>query len=359
VTPPLRLELRRAELRVEPPLANAGKRWDRRSIGALLLHAGEASEPVGWGEASPLSGYSLDTDVDVEHAVASLDAGSLAALATLSSVTELLDAVARLLPAWPPAARFGLETALLDRLARARRQPLWRLFAEPAGAPPTPREVPLCALLPAEPALALALAERQVRAGVRTFKLKIGPDRLRPEQEATLRALRSRWGSDVALRLDANCSLARAELGPTLQQLASFDPELVEEPVAGPAPEELAASPCPIALDESLQGLTLSQRERLLAQSKARVVVLKPTTLGGWDACLRLAGAARRIGCDSIVSHTLEGPIGWAACAHLALALASPRAAGLWPLAHQRAALPELARGRLLAPAEPGLGGLP
>jgi o-succinylbenzoate synthase len=357
---PLRLELRRSEPRVDPPLANAGKRWDRRSVGALLLHEAGASGPVGWGEASPLPGYSPDTDADVERAVASLGAERLVALAALSTAEEVFSAVAALQPAWPPAARFGLETLLLDRLARASGRPLWQLLAQLAGTGSAPREVALCALLSsAEPAAAAEPAERYVRAGVRTFKLKIGPERLRPEQEATLEALRGRWGNDVALRLDANGSLARAELGPTLERLARFDPELLEEPIASPAPEELAQSPCPIALDESLQGLTHAQSERLLERSGAHVIVLKPTALGGLGACLRLAAAARRLGREVVVSHALEGPVGWAACAHLALALASPRAAGLWPLAHQRAALPEVARGRLLAPAGPGLGALP
>jgi L-alanine-DL-glutamate epimerase-like enolase superfamily enzyme len=211
----------------------------------------------------------------------------------------------------------------------------------------------------ADPTRAAGLAQEYLEAGVQVFKLKIGPECLRAEQLATLEALRRRFGRAITVRLDANGSLAPAALGSTLAQLARFEPELLEEPVRGMGAAELATSPCPLALDESLQELSDADRERLLERTGAVAVVLKPTTLGGLGACLRLAAIARRLGRDAIVSHALEGPLGWSACAHLALALASPRAAGLWPLAHQRAGRPALENGRLLAPGEPGLGGLP
>ena len=361
MTRALRLELRRSELHVDPPLVNAGTAWSRRSVVSLLLQEPGAapSQVSGWGEASPLPGYSRETDADVERSLGSLGAERLLRLSQAPSAAEIVAAVAAALPGGSPAARFGLETALLDRLARAAGQPLWRLLSALAGGDSAPRDVALCALLPsADAGVAAELAERHVSAGVLAFKLKIGPGRIQPEQEATLDALRSRWGGSIALRLDANGSLSRSELAATLARLVRFDPEFIEEPLAAATPEILAESPCPLALDESLQGLADDERERLLEQTRARVAVLKPTTLGGLGACLRLAAAAGRLGCDAIVSHALEGPIGWSACAHLALALASPRAAGLWPLAHQRARLPRVAQGRLHAPAEPGLGPL-
>jgi len=355
----LRLELQRSERQLESPLVNAGAAWDRRTLTRLLWHEddGSGARVSGWGEASPLPGYSPDTDADVERALGSLETERLVALAAASSAAAVLDVVAGVLPRSSPAARFGLETVLLDRLARATNRPLWQLLAELAGTGSAPREVALCALVPsADPSRVASLVEQQLNAGVRVFKLKIGPERLRPEQEATLEALRGRFGRAVALRLDANGSLRRSELAATLKRLARFEPELLEEPLAGLTPRDLAGSPCPLALDESLQELSDADRERRIESLPASVVVLKPTALGGFAACLQLAAVARRLGRDTIVSHALEGPIGWSACAHLALALASPRAAGLWPLAHQRCASPGVEAGRLLASTAPGLG---
>lgn len=356
----LRLELRRSERLLEAPLVNAGAAWDRRTLTGLVLHDPSASGAwvSGWGEASPLPGYSPDDDVAVERALGALDGARLAQLAA-TPPAELIDAVAAALPRAPPAARFGLETALLDRLARRAGQPLWQLLAELAGMDRTPRAVALCALVPsADPARAARLVEGHVQAGVRVFKLKIGPERLRPEQEASLETLRDRFGRALRLRLDANGSLRRSELAWTLKRLARFEPELLEEPLADVTPDDLADSPCPLALDESLQELSDAERERRIEALRPGVLVLKPTTLGGLGACLRLAALARSRGSDTIVSHALEGPIGWSACAHLALALGSPRAAGLWPLAHQQCPSPRIESGRLLAPTAPGLGDL-
>jgi o-succinylbenzoate synthase len=347
------LELRRRELRLEPPLVSARGSWTQRSTLELVLRDAEGQ---GRGEAAPLPDYSPDRIDACEHALEALEPGAFAAFDQTSPST-LLAAAALAIPAELPAARFALETALLDRASRRTGKPLWRLLAEliPGAAGSGP--VALCALLPsADPALALELARRHVAAGVHAFKLKIGPDRLATAQLATLDALRCKLGGAIHLRLDANQSLSRAALGETLAQLVRYDIEFLEEPLADAAPEELADSPCPLALDESLQGLPVDSLSRLVERSRVRAIVLKPTALGGFDIAIRLALAARALGCAPVVSHTLEGPIGWAACAHLALALQGRRAAGLSPLAHQRTDSPHIVRGELLPPTQPGLG---
>jgi o-succinylbenzoate synthase len=330
--------------------------WTERT--GLVLRWYDALGRHGRGEAAPLPDYSPDVLEGCEQALAGLTAAVLDMLDRADSALEVLDAVAAAIPAELPAARFALETALLDRAARRSGQPLWRLLGElvPGGTEPEP--IALCALLPsADTAAAVELARAHVDMGVSTFKLKVGPDHASPAQEATLDALRTRFGASIALRLDANGSFRPGAFARSTERLARYDLEFLEEPLAFGDPEELAGSACPLALDESLQQVDPARLARLLALASVRVVVLKPTALGGFGACLRLAASARAEGCDAVVSHTLEGPIGWAACAHLALALRSPRAAGLWPLAHQVGPSPSIAAGRLLPPIEPGLGG--
>lgn len=223
-----------------------------------------------------------------------------------------------------------------------------------AGAP----RVPLCALLPShDPDAALALARRHRSGGVEGFKLKVGPERLQPQQEQTLQRLRAELGAAVRLRVDANGSLSQGALGDALERLGALAVEFLEEPLAGAEPELFAGSPCPLGLDESLQRVEPEHLARWLALPALRALVLKPSALGGIGACLRLARAARASRRDVVVSHAFEGPLGWAACAHLALALGGRRGAGLWPLAHQTAARPSVERGALVATAEPGLGG--
>jgi len=356
VTGLTRLELRRVELDLDPPQSNARGTWTRRT--ALLLELHGPSGVEGRGEASPLPEYSRDDIDGCERALASIEPEQIAAL-DRRPVAELLAAAAALVPAELPAARFGLETALLDRAARWTGRPLFQLLPEPI-ATVAASQAPLCALLPSgEPGLARERARAHVRAGITTFKLKLGPGDMSGPQAATLAGLREEFGDRIALRVDANRSLERATWAATLARLAVYRVELVEEPLERPLPEELAGSPCPIALDESLQGADLPAIERWIVRGRVRAVVLKPTALGGFQVCLQIARLAAEAGCDAIVSHALEGPIGWAACAHLALALRSPRAAGLWPLAHQAAPSPPITGGRLSAPTAPGLGTSP
>jgi O-succinylbenzoate synthase len=195
--------------------------------------------------------------------------------------------------------------------------------------------------------------------GVRTFKLKMGPEMLQPAQQATLALLRATLGSAVALRIDANRSLNRLALADTLRTLATYHPEFVEEPLSDPQIEDFAASPCGLALDESLHSLDAVALQGLLRLPTCRALVLKPTCLGGLGRCLVLARQGKSLGCEPVVSHALEGPLGWAACAHLALALSPGVAAGLWPLAHQVSNTPLFAAGQLRPVVNPGLGIVP
>jgi L-alanine-DL-glutamate epimerase-like enolase superfamily enzyme len=87
--------------------------------------------------------------------------------------------------------------------------------------------------------------------------------------------------------------------------------------------------------------------------------VLKPTLLGGFSASLALAELARAAGVAAVASHGLEGPIGTAACAELALALGDAHPAGLAShaaLAGWSLTVPQLAADHVRPAAAPGLG---
>ena len=268
-------------VQLPPAPANARTAFPSRP-GALVRLTGDARH-AGVGEAAPLPGYSPDRLDDV-----------LAALRGLPPLAGALEEVA-LLPAALPAARFALETALLELrgglaafLGRAPRPfPRARLIAD------------------------LAAAEDAVAAGVRTLKIKIGV----PGDLALLAVLRRRFGDEVALRLDANGALAPEDLA----AYAAARPELVEEPVADP--RALPAAPFPVALDESLQHLDAATVAALARAGRIQALVLKPTTLGGALRCLRLAALAAELGLGVAVGHTFEGPVGRRAVAALAASL--------------------------------------
>lgn len=359
MTRAVHLHLQRREVDLAQPLVSARGSWSRRRLLHLKIVGPDGVE--GEGEASPLPGYSLDDFSDVERALAAVE---LSGLLEERSVDSIAAGVAQAIPARLPAARHGLECALMDRRARLAGEPLWRMLRRwidgnessvvaPEQAHPA---LPLCAILPAEPELALQRATTLMASGVKTFKVKLGPDVLRTNQRQTLRRLRARFGAELVLRLDANASLEPASLLATLRELEELQPELIEEPSAETTPELAGISPCPLALDESLAPLSTDQRVRRVRAARWGAVVLKPTALGGLAACASLAREARRVGVDAIVSHALEGPLGWLSCAHLAWALGGRRAAGLFPMQHQRLDTGVVIRaGRLLAPVASGL----
>ncbi len=356
--PALRITDYEAQLAV--PFVSAQGSYARRA-GLLLRIAGDPSGAVA--EASPLPGYCSDSRDDAARYLSGLAASQLATLLAASNARELAERLRARLTDAPAAARFALETLLFDRLSRTRGQPLWQVLAELAGsgaagepARSAQRSVPLCAVIPIEAPARVARRTAQLASlGVRSFKLKIGPHRVSEPQLDATRAVR-RTAGDATIRWDANGTLW-PDQWPTLEGHArSLGVDFLEEPWRPDHAPWPVASACPLALDESLQrpGSTV---ERTLGEGRCAGLVLKPTALAGLLACLDWACRARRENLWFTVSHCLEGPVGWLSCAHLALALQPRRAAGLWPMAHQRAgAQPLLAGGHLALPERPGLG---
>lgn len=347
----LHVELRKSAFRLAVPLQTARGRWEERSVLELRI---TGRGIVGRGEAAPLPGYSPDGLGAVHGALSALE---LVEPPESLGAAGLVRLVHGLLPDTLPAARFALQTALLERLALAQQRPLWSVLRELLPQPEGPSQsVPLSGLLSSgEPALALTDAERQHALGIRCFKIKIGPGRLLPPQADLLAALRARWGANVTLRLDANGSLDATGLAATAAEIAAFHPELVEEPLAEPNHELLPALPFDWALDESLQALPVERVAELCRLPRCRALVLKLATLGGFGVAAELARCARSNGKLAIPSHALDGVLGWLASVHFAIALGSSTAAGLWPRADGLDSR-LVAAGGLHPPLAPGLG---
>lgn len=350
---PWRVDVSVVAFELATPLHTARGRWAQRQVLELRVSS-SASGSAGRGEAAPLPGYSPDELPAVQRALSALQLDLPSAPVT---PVELVQLAERALPASLPSARFALQTALLEHLALQQQRPLWSVLQELLPRPAaSARALPLCGLLSqGEPALALSEAERLYSFGLRCFKVKIGPGRLQPRQAQLLEALRQRWGSSVALRLDANGSLAWDEIEATSAELARHRPEVVEEPLPEPLRERMQQLPFDWALDESLQALPLERVAALCALPRCRALVLKLTTLGGFGATAALARCAASSGKAVIVSHALDGPVGWLASVHFAHALGGDVPAGLWPPAD--GARSELfVAGRLQPVSAPGLG---
>lgn len=313
------------------------------------LVAATAEGFTGWGDCAPWPAAGTESEAEA--------ARWLGRAASELSDVPLPEALARLdRSACTPAARCGLETALLDLQARLAGLPLAAWLA------PRPRpRVQVNAFLGALAPGVRLRAARAVAAGYRVLKVKVGLSGPRAELRAIER-LCSGLPAGVSLRLDANgawpASVARA----ILRALEGLSVESVEEPLANPDVAGLArlraVSPVPIALDESAARLG---EEVTLARRPVDRLVLKTMALGGLRRALTLARRAEVAGMGCVVTTTVDSAVGTLAAAHLASALSGAEqvAHGLatsgW-LARDVARGPIVQGGAWRLPGSPGLG---
>lgn len=257
-----------------------------------------------------------------------------------------------------PAARCGLETALLD------------LAAQQAGVS-LAHSLNARALLAVKVNAALGALDGDVfgrarvaaEAGFLVLKLKIGL--AAPDVElAALRRLSGELPPGVSLRLDANGAWNLEQALDFFEGVAGLPVESLEEPLASPDMAGLqclqARAPFPLALDESLGRLGV---DALLASVAVRRWVLKPMALGGVRPAYALACRAAAAGVACVATSTVDSAVGVLAATHLAAALGNDLAHGVatapW-LSQDVGKPPRLAGGRTyLDNAMSGLGFCP
>jgi len=334
------------------PSANARHVWRERR--GLVLRLWDDEGRVGTGESSPLPGFSPESLESARAAFGVEPWQDFELDLSTPVLPQVRHLVARVDEA-VPSARFALETALLDLVGQRLGRPLWALLSEEGTARPTQ----VAALIDAGEPDPIGAAQLAVRAGHRTIKIKIG---LRLEQELKLLAgIRAELGSEVKIRLDANRALAGPHLADRLALIARMEPELVEEPAPPEAIEALGDVGVSLAFDESLMEDVEATFRWVGEGGPWRYVVLKPSVLGGLLRCAELARWCRARGAIPIVSHTLEGPVAFAAISALAVSLPGPSVtAGLGPhpgLDAWSKERPPMLQGATVVPwEEPGLG---
>jgi L-Ala-D/L-Glu epimerase len=307
----------------------------------VLLRLRDEDGVVGLGEAVPLS---LRGGATLEQVARELEG-----LAEGGNVTD-----GRAAQALSPPARCAVETARMDLLGR--RTGKRALEAELSsdgrarpGAPAAgqPEAVACNATLVAGPPEAVAAeAVRWAEAGFTTFKLKLGAESANDRNNSGLarsreagdveqvRAVREAVGPEARIRVDANEAWDLETAKRTLAELEPLGIELAEQPVAGlEAMAKLAAATSiPLAADESVT--TLEEAERAVAMGACAYTGIKLSKVGGPGAALGIAGVL-----PAYVTSALDGPVGIAAAAQVALDLAGSNR-------------PEFARGSSADPPE-------
>jgi L-Ala-D/L-Glu epimerase len=327
----------------EEPYVTARGVLERREM--VLLRVRDEEGVVGLGEAVPLSLR-----------------GGLG-----------LTQVVRELEGWAERQEdAGLSAPSRCAVATARMDLLGRRVANQDGG--SDEAVPCNATLTAgAPDEVAAQSEGWARDGFTTFKLKLGAESVksgvqhdfsqtRVNDVEQVRAVREVLGPGVRIRVDANEAWDLETARRMLSELEPYGIELAEQPVAGlEAMAELAASTSiPLAADESVA--TLEEAERAAAIGACAYTGVKLSKVGGPEAALAIADVL-----PAYVTSALDGPVGIAAGAHVALSLAGTghpkRLEPAHGLATQRLFAEtiasvecELRDGMLRLPPGPGLG---
>lgn len=311
----------------------------------VLLRVRDEDGVVGLGEAVPLA---LRGGVTLEQVVRELEGwaehredGGLSA-----------------------PSRSAVATAEMDLLGR------WAVGSAAAAGPA--EAVPCNATLVAgAPDAVAAQAERWAEDGFTTFKLKLGAETVKTRVEQgfsrsrdveQVRAVREAVGPEARIRVDVNEAWDLETAKRTLAELEPLGIELAEQPVAGlEAMAELAAStPIPLAADESVA--TLDEAELAAALGACAYTGIKLSKVGGPEAALAIADVL-----PAYVTSALDGPVGIAAGAQVALSLANTGHPERLELAHGLATQRlfastiasvecEIRDGMLRLPPGPGLG---
>ena len=207
-----------------------------------------------------------------------------------------------------PAARAGVETAMLDAFCRACRIPMWAFWG---GAAAEPRDTDITLpILPLD--RCLELAEHWWTAGFRIFKLKVGS-----KIDADLERLEHlvRRHPDAAIILDANQGFS---VDDGLRFIAEASRlcktvRLFEQPVAAADLDGMAriaaSTTIPVAADESV----ISARDALdvVRLEAAAVVNLKIMRCGVLES-VRIAQIAHAAGLGLMIGGMVESRLAMA-----------------------------------------------
>ena len=259
----------RYDLRFKRPVGTSRGVLETKPSYFLELTIGDIT---GRGEIPILPNLSPDDRPDLEEALERLRN-------TLESTAQIEFTDWR---EWP-AIQFGLEQCFAD----LQRQRLGREFWLDSPWARGEQGMPINGLIWMGDSCFMAEeAERRQIEGFRCIKMKIGALDWQTEVNQ-LKDLRQFAGSDeLELRVDANGAFTADNVDDRLHDLAAFDLHSIEQPVK-PEERQLLAhlaqnSPVPIALDESLIGVTSgADRDALLDEIQPQYIVIKPSLAFG------------------------------------------------------------------------------
>ncbi|MEW5949335.1 MAG: enolase C-terminal domain-like protein [Thermodesulfobacteriota bacterium] len=259
----------------------------------------------GYGEGTP-RGYV--TGESISGNIAFLEKGPVPMLAghvypDLLSVREFLDALSAQDDACKnPSAVCALETALLDAAGKAWRKSV----SEILGLECEQKQLTYSAvvsLLPLDKFEAFLLMVKQRE--MRFLKLKVGNE----SDLARLELARKILGSDIDIRVDANCAWTADEAIRKIEEMKRYGISAVEQPIAREDLKGLKKvsenAGVPIIADESL--CSVADAGRLAEMKACEIFDIRLSKCGGFRNAVKILEIGRETGIRAMLgSHVGE-----------------------------------------------------
>ncbi len=211
-------------------------------------------------------------------------------------------------------AKSAIDFALYDLMGKTKNIPVYKLLGGLKDS-----KIPLNWVIGIqEPQDAAKEARYYFEKGYRSFKLKA-----REAERAvnTLREVRKAVGDEPKIRVDANQSWSESAAIKVIRNMEKYNPELIEQPLPYWNLEGMAkvknSTNVPIMIDEGV--ITIHDALRVVRLGSADIINLKIAKSGGIFYSRKIADIAEATGLECVVGSMLEGWIGTAAGAHIAV----------------------------------------
>ena len=261
----------------------------------LIIRLTSEKDTVGFGEISPLPGFSSESLKKARQQVVILRSKVLNKNIIFRNIPQLF-----------PSVRFGLESAVFNLLTK--KESAFK------------KSIPLIGLLQGSMKDVVCEAQKLLRQGFQNFKLKVGTENILQDIEKVQR-IQIILKNQATLRLDANQFWKFADALRFAKAIEKNSIEYIEEPFKDISTqlqrvtEFFKETGIPVALDESLGGMNPKNFQSLKG---LKAFILKPTILGGIEKTLQWIQRAKALKVPAVISSAFESGVGISMLAQLA-----------------------------------------
>ena len=302
------LELTAQTLKLNKTLLNSKNEYSEKENFIIKI---TTQNHIGYGEVSPLNGFSKETSQQINWNFQSFIQS--VKLHSQYSLKELLNLV-EIHCHDTPSLHFGLDTALYDLKCKKERKSISQFLNYNSKT-----HVNFSSLY----------NQKLIRNNnCNTIKYKIGINSI-TDDVITLSSL-TKKNKNIKFRLDANRCYTVSDFEKLLIKFKQFNIEYYEDPIADltlSLLQRLKKHDINIAIDESLYNG--DDYKLWIKNNLIDYVILKPSIYGSYKKNLKLLSLCNKYHTQCIISSALEGPIGNMATIHFAAILNSNNTHGI------------------------------